>query len=173
MKDIIHEMRHKYSARITRWRAFKAKQIVKELVEGDATKQYTMLWSYSAELRKASAGNTCKLSVERPDPALQPMFGSFYMCLEGCKKGFLAGCRSFIGVDGCHLKTQYGGQLLIAVGRDPNDQYFPLAFAVVETEMKESWRWFLTLMLEDIGDIQNNHWVFISDQQKVSNLPLN
>lgn len=37
-KDIIHEMRHKYSAGINRWRAFKAKQIVKELVKGDATK---------------------------------------------------------------------------------------------------------------------------------------
>ena len=37
MKDIIQKMRHKYSAGITRWRAFKAKQIVKELVEGHAT----------------------------------------------------------------------------------------------------------------------------------------
>jgi hypothetical protein len=75
------------------------------------------------------------------------------------------GCRPFIGVDGCHLKTKYGGILLIAVGRDPNDQYFPLAFGVCETETKESWRWFLTLLLEDIG--QEKRWVFISDQQKV------
>ncbi|XP_027905924.1 uncharacterized protein LOC114165520 [Vigna unguiculata] len=81
-------------------------------------------------------------------------------------KGFLAGCRPFIGVDGCHLKTTYGGQLLVAIGRDPNDQYFPLAFVVVENECKETWRWFLSLLLEDIGDIQSNRWVFISDQQK-------
>ncbi|XP_058734066.1 uncharacterized protein LOC131605767 [Vicia villosa] len=59
--------------------------------------------------------------------------------------------RPFIGVDGCHLKTKYGGQLLIVVGRDPNDQYFPLAFGVVETETKESWRWFIQLLMEDIG----------------------
>jgi hypothetical protein len=69
-------------------------------------------------------------------------------------------------VDGCHLKTKYGGQLLIAVGRDPNDQYFPLAFGVVETETKESWRWFLQQLMDDVG--QDNRFVFILDQQKVS-----
>ena len=67
-----------------------------------------------------------------------------------------------------HLKTSYGGQLLVAVGRDPNDQYFSLAFAVVENECKETLRWFQSLLLEDIGDIQSNRWVFISDQQKVN-----
>jgi hypothetical protein len=51
------------------------------------------------------------------------------------------------------------------VGRDPNDQYFPLAFGMVETETKESWRWFIQQLIEDIG--QNNRFVFISDQQKV------
>jgi hypothetical protein len=68
-------------------------------------------------------------------------------------------------VDGCHLKTKYGGQLLIAVGRDPNDQYFPLAFGVVENETKESWKWFIQLLMEDLGT--DNRYVFISDQQKV------
>jgi len=33
---------------------------------------------------------------------------------------------SFMGVDGCHLKAKYGGILLTTVGRDANDQYFPL-----------------------------------------------
>ena len=42
-----------------------------------------------------------------------------------------------LGYNSYHLKIKYGGQLLIDVGRDPNDQYFPLAFGVVETETKE------------------------------------
>jgi len=53
----------------------------------------------------------------------------------------------------------------VDVGRDPNDQYFPLAFGVVETETKDSWSWFLQLLLEDVG--QDKRYVFISDQQKV------
>ena len=90
-----------------------------------------------AELLRVKAG-TFKIKINQPTPTLQPRFGSFYMCLDCCKQGFLAGCRPFIGVDGCHLKTTYGGQLLVVVGRDPNDQYFPLAFAVVENECKET-----------------------------------
>jgi hypothetical protein len=46
-------------------------------------------------------------------------------------------------VDGCFLKGPYGGQLLAAIGRDPNDQMFPIAIAVVKGETRESWEWFL------------------------------
>lgn len=60
---------------------------------------------------------------------------------------------SFMGVDGCHLKAKYGGILLTTVGRDANDQYFPLPQAIVESETKKTWRWFLKLLLEDIGDM--------------------
>ncbi|MCH96268.1 hypothetical protein A2U01_0017252, partial [Trifolium medium] len=133
------------------------------MVDGDADRQYSLLWSYSEELRNANPGNTCKLHIERPAPTLEPRFGRYYLCFDGAKRALKIACRPFIGVDGCHLKSKYGGQLLIAVGRDPNDQYLPVAFAVVESETKETWRWFLTLLLEDIGD---SRWTFISDQQK-------
>jgi hypothetical protein len=53
------------------------------------------------------------------------------------------------------------------VGRDPNDQYFPLEFVVVEKENTDSWKWFLENLLDDIGYISTHRWVFISDQQKV------
>ena len=41
-------------------------------------------------------------------------------------------------LDACHLKTKSGGQLITAVARDPNEEYFPLAYAVVEAETKDS-----------------------------------
>nr|AAP45178.2 Zinc knuckle family protein [Solanum bulbocastanum] len=42
--------------------------------------------------------------------------------------------------DGCHLKgCQKGGQLLIAVGIDANNNMNPVAFAIVEGELKETW----------------------------------
>ncbi|XP_027922943.1 uncharacterized protein LOC114180850 [Vigna unguiculata] len=165
VNQIIDEVRKNYSVGVTPWRAARAKEIAMDCMVGDGQRQYALLYDYVAELLRVKAG-TFKIKINQPTPTLQPRFGCFYMCLDGCKQGFLAGCRPFIGVDGCHLKTTYGGQLLVAVGRDPNDQYFPLAFAVVENECKETWRWFLSLLLEDIGDIQSNRWVFISDQQK-------
>lgn len=62
-----------------------------------------------------------------------------YICLEDCKRGFLARCRPIIGLDACHLKTKIGNQLINVVARDPNDEYFLFAFAVVEVEAKDSW----------------------------------
>ena len=54
------------------------------------------------------------------------------------ERGFLAGCRLLICLDGCHLKTKYGGIMLTAVGIDSNDCIYPIAFAVVEVESLSS-----------------------------------
>jgi hypothetical protein len=55
------------------------------------------------------------------------------------KRGFLEGCKPIIGVDGCFLKGPFKGQLLSAVGRDGNNNMYPIAFAIVEAEVKDSW----------------------------------
>jgi len=56
------------------------------------------------------------------------------MSLDAYKRGFMAGCRPIICPDGCHIKTKYRGQLLTAVGMDPNDCIYPIALTVVEVE---------------------------------------
>ena len=63
------------------------------------------------------------------------------------------------------MKTKSGGQLITAVARDPNEEYFPLAYAIVEAETKDFWTWFINLLLADID--QNKRWTFILDQQKI------
>ena len=75
--------------------------------------------------------------------------------------------RSIIGLDGCHLKGRFGGQLLAATARDENDNIFPVAVTVVEQECKDSWIWFLKHFSKDIGDPQDLNLIFISDRQKV------
>ena len=79
-----------------------------------------------------------------------PYFERLYIRLEGCKKGFLAGYRPFISLDAYHLKTKSGGQLITAVCRDPNEEYFLLAYVVIEAETKDSWTWFINLLVVDI-----------------------
>ncbi|XP_014490239.1 uncharacterized protein LOC106752969 [Vigna radiata var. radiata] len=163
--QIIDDINKSFSVGITAWKTGKAKQIALDSLVVDGERKYARLYDYVGELPRVKCG-TFKIKVNQPQPSLPPRFGSFYMCLEGCKQGFSGSCKSFIGVDDCHLKTTYGGQLLVAVGRDPNDQYILLAFAVVKNECKESWRWFLTLLLDDTGGTDCQCWVFISDQQK-------
>ncbi|XP_074303979.1 uncharacterized protein LOC141638464 [Silene latifolia] len=66
----------------------------------------------------------------------------FYVCFDALKQGWLLGCRRILSVDACFLKTFLGGQLIAAVGRDGNEQMYPLAWAVVEGENHESYEWF-------------------------------
>lgn len=58
--------------------------------------------------------------------------------LDGCNKALATACKSFIGVDGCHLKNKYGGIQLAVFHRDLNDQYLLLTFAMVEDKNNDS-----------------------------------
>ncbi|WVZ16389.1 hypothetical protein V8G54_009371 [Vigna mungo] len=78
------------------------------------------------------------------------IFKRLYVCLKACKDNFVS-CRPIIGLDGCFLKGKFGGELLTAVARDGNDQMCLLAYVVVEVENKDSWGWFLQLLIDDLG----------------------
>ena len=70
--------------------------------------------------------------------------------------------------DGCHLRGKYGGVVLSAVTTDGDCGIFPVAYAVVETENKEAWAFFLTCLENFIGPWDNQKpWHFMGDRQKV------
>lgn len=142
----------------------RAKSIVMQKVF-DATKgQYKILYNYQLELLRSNPGSTV---VIRTEPrGRTPVFQRMYICLDALKKGFNAGCRKVVGLDGCFFKGATNGELLCAVGRDANNQMYPVAWAVVEKENNDSWDWFCDLLFRDIGVGEGNDWVFISDQQK-------
>lgn len=37
------------------------------------------------------------------------------------------------------------------VGRDANNHIYPIAWVVCMVEKKETWKWFLELLMEDLG----------------------
>ena len=77
------------------------------------------------------------------------------------------GCRRIIGLDGCFLKGQCKGELITTIGRDENNQVFPIAWAVVDVENKANWKWFLELLCDDLGLQLGGGLSIISDQHKV------
>ncbi|XP_027061053.1 uncharacterized protein [Coffea arabica] len=95
-----------------------------------------------------------------------PRFMRMYCCLGLLKKGFKDGCRPILCLDGCHIKDRYPGQLLTAIAVDPNNSFWPVAWAAVEKEAMEQWRWFLTLLSGDLKIQNQGHYTFMSDQQK-------
>lgn len=132
----------------------------------DATKgQYQKLYNYQLELLRSNPGSTVVVNREiGTDP---PVFKRIYICLDACKRGFVDGCRKVVGLDGCFFKGATNGELLCAIGRDANNQMYPIAWAVVHKENNEEWDWFLDLLCSDLKVLDGTGWVFISDQQKV------
>ena len=102
---------------------------------------------------------------------LTQFFRGFMYALMLAKKSFQAGCRKIIGVDGCFFKGACNSEQLCALGRDANNQIYPIAWAVVEKETEDSWSWFLGFLQKDLQiTIGGRGWVIISDQQKVNDL---
>ena len=129
--------------------------------------EYARVYDYQLELLRSNPGSTIAVTLN-PEILESNVFERMYMCLDGCKKGFLAGCRRVVGLDGCFLKGAFKGQLLCAIGRDANNQMYHVAWAVVEKETTGSWKWFIGLLIKDLDiNDQGAGWVFISDQQKV------
>jgi hypothetical protein len=56
---------------------------------------------------------------------------------------------------------------MAAVGKDANNNMYPIAMAVVEAETKDSWTWFLEALVADLGPTPHG-WTFIFDRQKVN-----
>lgn len=95
----------------------------------------------------------------------KPVFQRVYVGFSTLRKGFFIGCRRFICFDACFLKTTLGGALLAVVSKDCNQKMYPLAWAVVEKENEETWRWFMEkLFEEDFGIIDGFGWTFMSDK---------
>lgn len=88
------------------------------------------------------------------------------MCFAGVREGFLAACRPIFGLDGTFLEGAAGGVLLTAVGVDPNNGLYPIAYAAAEEETKDSWIWFLNLLGEDLKIQKDYEWAIMSDKQK-------
>ncbi|XP_012836375.1 PREDICTED: uncharacterized protein LOC105957010 [Erythranthe guttata] len=128
---------------ISSYQAYNAKRKAIEIIEGVPDEQYSLLWDFVDEVKRTNPGSTVIVGTDQL--AGENRFDRIYMCLHALRMGFLAGCRPLIGVDGCHLKDKHGGVLLTAVGVDPNNNIYPIAYALVEKETRETWDWFLTI----------------------------
>ncbi|KAL2894767.1 DNA translocase FtsK [Bienertia sinuspersici] len=166
-KEISDTIKLAYKALVTRAFAYKSKYKAHKLLHGSMQEHYNKAGSYVAAIRAASPQTVMELVVDGSKESNPPIFQRLFNCFDGLKKGWKEGCRRIICVDAAFLKTSLGGQILSAIGRDPNDQMFPIAWAVVEGENNLSWEWFFTHLQSclDLGD--GTGLAIVSDEHPV------
>ncbi|KAM0842405.1 hypothetical protein ACQ4PT_058394 [Festuca glaucescens] len=170
LKSFAAKVLREYKMCPERWKLSKARKDALLQIHGDEEGQFRLLMDYGQELRRSNPGSKFFLttnSVNDPQsPDYKEHLATVYWSYDACKRGFLAGCRPFICIDGCHIKTKYKGVLLTAVGIDPNDCIYPVAFGLAEVECTSSWEWFLTNLRDDLNISNTSPWTIMSDKQK-------
>ncbi|KAE8726154.1 hypothetical protein F3Y22_tig00007387pilonHSYRG00016 [Hibiscus syriacus] len=98
---------------------------------------------------------------------------SFSNGMVTAKRGWKEDCRPITGLDGYFLKGPFKGILLSIVGRDGNEQMYPIAWAVVEGESIYSWSCFISIVAVDLGLDDGFGYTIINDQHKCIKIVVN
>lgn len=149
-----------YHVNVSYWKAWRSREIAMDSALGSMAGSYALLPTYLALLQNANPGTQCFLEHEE-DPTGGTRFKSCFVAYGASICGFPF-MRKVIVIDGTSLKGRYGGCLVSACAQDANFQIFPLAFAVVDSEIDKSWIWFLTKLSTFVVD--SSELVFISDR---------
>ncbi|XP_074327771.1 uncharacterized protein LOC141665686 [Apium graveolens] len=165
-KEMAETIKNELEIEVPRIKVLRLRKMALEGIAESLRQHYARVRDFGQEVLLSNPKNTVKISTTRLNPEDPVKFKRIYVCYYALKAGWKAGCRPVIGLDGCFLKTVCGGQLLSAVGRDGNNQMFPICYAVVEYENTDSWRWFLMLLKDDLDLEDGAGLTIISDQQK-------
>ncbi|CAI9298269.1 unnamed protein product [Lactuca saligna] len=164
-KEMQSIIRTKFHCGVSWSKAYRTRCRAMTIIDGKLTEHYARVWDYCHELLRSNPGSTVQVGVT-VNPDQTTYFHRMYLCFKAIKEGWKIGCRRVIGLDGSFLKGTCKGELLTAIGRDANNQVYPIAWAVVDIENKANWKWFLELLTEDLNLLDGGGFTVISDQHK-------
>ncbi|WMV26829.1 hypothetical protein MTR67_020214 [Solanum verrucosum] len=142
--------REKLGLQVGRTICYKAKMMILRENMGDWNMEFARLCDYAEVIKQTNPGSSVWVRMDRETVPGKNLFVYFYVCLDALKKGWKEGCRRIIGFDGYFLKGACKGELLVAVGRNGNNQMFPIAWAVMDKETKHSWTFFINYLKKDL-----------------------
>ncbi|XP_047310782.1 uncharacterized protein LOC124914310 isoform X2 [Impatiens glandulifera] len=138
IKDIAKEIESEYGIQLNYSQARRAKMMAKQELQGTHEEAYNELPYLCGTMLETNPGSVAIVTT-REDSSFHRLFVSFHASISG----FLKGCRPLLFLDVIPLYSKYQGVLLVACTADGNDGVFPVAFAVVDVDDAENWRWFL------------------------------
>ncbi|XP_070049907.1 uncharacterized protein [Nicotiana tomentosiformis] len=127
------EMQKLHGLDIGYHKAWRAIQRASALIRGTPEENYELLSSYLYMMKRGFY-----------------MFYAYGSSIAGWNH-----CRLVIAVDATFLKSKYCGILMISVSKDANNQIFPLAFGIAESENNNSYEWYFSELRNAIGSRDN------------------
>ncbi|CAN0826914.1 hypothetical protein LINGRAPRIM_LOCUS2416 [Linum grandiflorum] len=151
-KVLMVEMKHEADIDVSLRVCVNAKNEARNILDGSLYDTYAKLRTYILQLKKSDPEGTFLVEVDRvAGNDTYVLFRRMYVGFSCLRKGFVVGCRRMFALDGCFLKGEVKGMLLSAVGKDGNNQMYPIVWAVVESENRSSWTWFISILQEELG----------------------
>nr|GEW71483.1 hypothetical protein [Tanacetum cinerariifolium] len=136
VKAVQDQMHKQFEVGVSKMKDFRVKRISSDIITGSYRKQYSLLREYAQELINQNSGITVRINVQQ-EPNPESLTSTF---------------RRVSNTNSSWV--------------DANNRIYPVAYAIVEAEIKASWCWFLNLLREDLGIESNFSYTFISDRQK-------
>ncbi|XP_075101042.1 uncharacterized protein LOC142176728 [Nicotiana tabacum] len=140
VRKMMLDLKRIFELNVSHGKFKREKRMVLKSLDGSFSDKYNKLEAYANELRESNPGSDVIVTLSKN--TLEEGRRSFlrmYVHLHTLKMGFNLGLRPFIGLDGTFLKGKAKGQLLVAVGQDSQNYFYPLASAVVGKETKNTW----------------------------------
>ncbi|WMV59475.1 hypothetical protein MTR67_052860 [Solanum verrucosum] len=167
VKEMKEELSTDFDLNVTKFKLKRTKVIILEKLDGSFKDDFNKLEAYGAKLKKSNPGTDVEINISK-DAFEQGIrkFLRMYICFNALKVGWKSGLRPLIGLDGTFLKDRIKGQLLVAVGQDSMNQFYPISWAVVDKETTRTWSWFVELLKRSLDLKDESGVTFISDMQK-------
>ncbi|XP_071724502.1 uncharacterized protein [Rutidosis leptorrhynchoides] len=158
-KEIANELLQDFGVKLSYTRIWRGIGDAREQLHGPYKESYNKLPWFCEKLVETNPGSIANLVIGE-DKRFKSLFVSFHTLLIG----FQNSCRPIIFLESVSLKSRYGEILLTANAIDGNDSFFVVAFAIVNVEDDDSWRWFLEQLRGSISNLQPI--TFVVDKDK-------
>ncbi|XP_039146849.1 uncharacterized protein LOC120284111 [Dioscorea cayenensis subsp. rotundata] len=162
--DIQRDILRDHDVHLQYKQAWMGKEMLREVLHGSDIANCDLLLLYAAagKVAKTNQGSIVKIDWDGE------RFKHGFFCFHASLDGFRKGCRPLLFLDGIHFLGRYGGILLGTIGKDGNEGFFHLAFAIVDNETNENWTWFISTLGDALYGKKNYNKIitFISDKSK-------
>ncbi|KAM1046588.1 uncharacterized protein LOC126592138 [Malus sylvestris] len=158
-KELANIIRQDFGIAVNYTHVWRAVEDAKERLLGSYKEAYDQLPRFCEKMTEANPGSNIKLFTS-DESKFQRLFVSFHASVHG----FQHGCRPILFLDAASLKSRYHETFLAATALDGDDGLFPVAFAIVDTENDDNWRWFLEQLRSVLSTTQS--LTFVSDREK-------